>query len=408
MTEASSPQHKAVMTPTGYNQHIKHAKQLYNDECHQESLAVYNTLITQLKQEFALKPHLKAIRETLYDAWESYASTIFLKTDLSVPDEIRLAKKEQNAQQFSLRSLFETIFLENEWKKQYLGKFGGPKPTTLSWKNYYLHCETTIDNDTNIANRLKWSVENGHINYCIYLLSNYEVSLNDIMYPNQQSMLSRAISRRHDDIAMLLLDHSPKQSPIDSAGWTPLHYAVYNGNQKIITRLLEEKHPINPKDSEGNRPLHIACYNRFFDIVKLLLEQGAKYNIQNNNGFSPLQLSFLNEDLQSTELLIEYGAECNCEDKFGRSLLHYSTAKNNTTFMELLITNKIDLNSKDKLGRTPLHYAAQFGNANAINVLIKNKCDINIADNFGVSPLICSAFFANSLETALLYEHGAR
>jgi len=387
---------------------IKQALALYEANNATESLKLFKALIKQYKQELAAKPQSNLIRNALKDIWQAYSDSVFFGASIRFPDEIQQAKDKEKSNKLSVKSLIFDVFLENEWKKQYLGKFGGPKPKSYSWKNYYLHCESKIDEDSAIENRVKWSVENGHINYFVYLANNFEFNVNNLFFSNGQSLISRSISRGHDALSLYLLDHFPKNFEKDSDGWTPLHYASYSGSTHIVSRLIEEKHPINIKDTGGVMPIHVACFQCFFDVLKLLLFSGSKTNVHSKNGLMPLHISFHKLDLQSTELLIEHGADINQKDPFGRTLLHWTAAKNHEAFMMLLIENNVSINAKDKLGRTALHYAAQLGNSSAIHVLITHKCHLNTLDTFQVSPLITAAFFENSPEASILFENGAR
>ena len=45
----------------------------------------------------------------------------------------------------SLKIALIDTFLEKEWEKQAVGKYGGEKPAHLSWKKYYLELEKTMN-----------------------------------------------------------------------------------------------------------------------------------------------------------------------------------------------------------------------------------------------------------------------
>ena len=58
---------------------------------------------------------------------------------------------------------------------------------------------------------------------------------------------------------------------------------------------------------EGKRPLHFACYNGREKIVKILLKKGAEANVRDNyDGKTPLQFAPSNDNI--VKMLLEEGA----------------------------------------------------------------------------------------------------
>lgn len=76
-------------------------------------------------------------------------------------------------------------------------------------------------------------------------------------------------------------------------GSTPLHFAIYKGNNRVIALLLEKKANPNIADYAGNTPLHSAAAHGYLDLpvaVKNLLDAGADTTIKNNDGKTALEL----------------------------------------------------------------------------------------------------------------------
>ena len=67
-------------------------------------------------------------------------------------------------------------FVENEWKKQVNGKYGGPKPSNLSWRQFYNILEKEFEAFDELGKKVSWCVQNGHIN----LLQTLLIKENDI------------------------------------------------------------------------------------------------------------------------------------------------------------------------------------------------------------------------------------
>ncbi|MBD3272845.1 hypothetical protein GF385_00650 [Candidatus Dependentiae bacterium] len=75
-------------------------------------------------------------------------------------------------------------------------------------------------------------------------------------------------------------------------GGTPLHWAAYKGNERVVKALLKNSNiDINEKDKKGNTPLHLAAREANKAMVKILLEKGADPTIKNKKGKTPRKLA---------------------------------------------------------------------------------------------------------------------
>jgi hypothetical protein len=75
---------------------------------------------------------------------------------------------------------------------------------------------------------------------------------------------------------------------VNTAGFTPLLYAVVNNHPSIVQVLIDSKAGVNNTDNSGNTPLIVASYMGFYDIVTILIKAGADLYIQNKNGTTAL------------------------------------------------------------------------------------------------------------------------
>lgn len=87
----------------------------------------------------------------------------------------------------------------------------------------------------------------------------------------------------------------------DSAGYTPLHRACYNGRLKAIGVLLARGANVNAVSRDGWTPLHSAARWAKAKAVTLLVENGANLNAQTQGGLTPLHLASSTSTLESTE-----------------------------------------------------------------------------------------------------------
>lgn len=112
----------------------------------------------------------------------------------------------------------------------------------------------------------------------------------------------------------VLLDRNPDVINLAEDGITPVLYAAYQENRKMVDFLLSrgaentifvaaiigdfskvkrflDSNPglVHGKDQNGQTPLHWAANKGHIRIVKLLVSYGAKINIKDNTGWTPLE-----------------------------------------------------------------------------------------------------------------------
>ena len=61
------------------------------------------------------------------------------------------------------------------------------------------------------------------------------------------------------DTVRLLLDRGLDETHRDNAGWTPLHYAAFEGHKEVCESLLEAGARVNEVDNDGKHALVLAA-----------------------------------------------------------------------------------------------------------------------------------------------------
>ena len=80
---------------------------------------------------------------------------------------------------------------------------------------------------------------------------------------------------------------------IDFGGNTALHLASANGFIEVVKYLVDELHcDIDPKNKSLSTPLSWAAFNGQKKVVEFLLEKGADFNSKNINGKKPSELAY--------------------------------------------------------------------------------------------------------------------
>ncbi|HDZ40718.1 MAG TPA: hypothetical protein ENH59_03440 [Bacteroidetes bacterium] len=62
----------------------------------------------------------------------------------------------------------------------------------------------------------------------------------------------------------------------DIEGWAPIHYAVSNGNEELVSFLVKKGANVNARTKEGLTPLSLALSNESSGIAGILKAAGAK------------------------------------------------------------------------------------------------------------------------------------
>ena len=168
---------------------------------------------------------------------------------------------------------------------------------------------------------------------------------------------------------------------LNEDGLTPLHQSIslslYDLSKEIITSA---KNNLSKKDfnsfinygtKKGQTPLHYASFVGNIKLIKLIIQNGADISAKTNNGFNVLHLSIMGNKVSPFFYFIQkYNMDINSKDSKENSSLHLSTYFNSKKIFNYLLTNnKIEINSKNKEGFTPLHFAVVSQNKSMINFL---------------------------------------
>lgn len=79
----------------------------------------------------------------------------------------------------------------------------------------------------------------------------------------------------------------------DNSGWTPLHYAAFEGHQVVCRTLLESGAKIDETDNDGKPPLMLAAEEGHSELVSEFLKNyGAPPDQKAHDGRTALRYSF--------------------------------------------------------------------------------------------------------------------
>ena len=120
------------------------------------------------------------------------------------------------------------------------------------------------------------------------------------------SAIMFAALKGHTEIAKALLKAGAN---IDGPGWTPLHYAAYEGHNAACKFLVDNRADIDAQSASGMTPLMMAAMQGKIDTVKLLIWEVADPNLRNAQGASALTLALKGNHTDIVKLLRTAGAK---------------------------------------------------------------------------------------------------
>ena len=171
--------------------------------------------------------------------------------------------------------------------------------------------------------------------------SRYEVYKKDIK--RGVPPIFAAIQNNLNNMLQKLLDEGADVELKNKFGTTPLGFAIYHNDDKLVETLL--RHGANPNVIDGNglySPLSEACVANKTSTVKLLLNYGADVNYQYNKSETALTVATKGcKHFELVQLLLEHGANPKLTDSYGQDtisgLSRYCRDKNSYKKMMKLI-----------------------------------------------------------------------
>ncbi len=211
-------------------------------------------------------------------------------------------------------------------------------------------------------------------------------------------------------IAASLAEDPSRASRPDGAGRTPLEYAAANQRGEMVQLLLDKGAAVVDYNlSSQTVPLHYAIENGNLKIVEMLLKAGTSPNTALGSGGEDatsepaLHMAVSRGDLELLKLLLSYKVDLTVRDTHSQTALHSAAHGGNADVAKLLIAAGADVKSLTKAFSlpcgsgeeeipqrdTPLHFAAACGDPATIKVLLAGGAEINAVNVHGNTPLMC-------------------
>jgi len=197
-------------------------------------------------------------------------------------------------------------------------------------------------------------------------------------------------------VDLLLRQEAVSPDKPDSWGITPLSWAAMNGRESIVGQLLDRQ-DVNPDkpDNEGSTPLSWAATNGHESVVKQLLDrQDVNPNFPDNEDRTPLLCAAANgHESVVKQLLDRQDVNPDKPDNAGGTPLSWAAAKGHESVVKQLLDRQdVNPNFPDNEDKTPLLCAAAKGHELVVKKLLDRQ-DVNPdnPDNEGRTPLLWAA-----------------
>ncbi|KAG9341099.1 hypothetical protein JZ751_019853 [Albula glossodonta] len=187
---------------------------------------------------------------------------------------------------------------------------------------------------------------------------------------------------------------------------------IQKGNIDQCAHIIQlDRSTLKQKGWSGFTPLHYAAYQGNRALADLLLCNGADANTPCDAGLTPFHFACRNGNIYIIHQMLQHGADLRIVDHQGKTALHHSVAGGNIFAMQYLNeTGMFSFADTDKFQITPLHLAASTGNTDVIRYLLRNnRCPADAMDQQGVTALhIAAEKGAAEVSWLLLQEAGLR
>ena len=151
-----------------------------------------------------------------------------------------------------------------------------------------------------------------------FVLILYFISYNIILITNELISYVSAFAKLDQRIVDLVKSGVDLDASFDNGeGYTAVHFAAWDGKDKILSYLLQAGAKADLVGEDGYTPLLLAVAGGHQACVELLVEKGADVNIRvkdsniyfSKQGGTPLTVAFINGYLETALYLIEQGAD---------------------------------------------------------------------------------------------------
>ena len=216
-------------------------------------------------------------------------------------------------------------------------------------------------------------------------------------------------SGQGEAVELLLRQEAINPDRPDNRDKTPLSWAAIKGYESVVKQLLDRE-DVNPDkpDNEGNTPLSWAAIKGHESVVKQLLDrQDVNPDKPDNEGNTPLSYAAINgREPVVKQFLDRKDVNPDKPDNEGMTPLSWAATNGyESVVKQLLDRQDVDPDKPDNEGRTPLWWAASQGRELVVKQLL-NRGDVSPdkSSNLSITPLTEAAASGHERVVKLLLD----
>ncbi|OCT49282.1 ankyrin [Cladophialophora carrionii] len=192
----------------------------------------------------------------------------------------------------------------------------------------------------------------------------------------QSTPLYLAVSYRQLSMVKLLLQYGREQLDYPGPkGFTPLHKAVEQGDEEMVTTLLQAGALVAATNSQGTTPLHVAALRGYLPIAKLLVLSGALVQVKDREGLCPLDSAATGGFTDMVAYFVENGGNIFHRGRELWTPLHRAARRGHTEIVRFFLQRGVNALTSDFKSNTPLHLAVRSGSMAAVKTLVEYSSD---------------------------------
>ncbi len=206
----------------------------------------------------------------------------------------------------------------------------------------------------------------------------------------------------------------------DMMGYTPLIYAIIDGNKEMAELLISKGADLNIQDTRmGYTPLMWALNSNKAEMAEMLLEKGADFKLKGNDGATALILA-CGVSPEIAKDLLQKGANIHVQTDKGLGVFSQcitmgmmrGNEKITPEFAEFLLSQGAEIDEKNTVsgykGYTPLFWAILYGETDIVKFLAEKGADVNAVAENGKTPLSVASESGNEGIVEILKSNGAK